>query len=142
MELPRQQKAPRFLREDECANFWPACPEFSGGCRPAWALVRCHALCPWGSTLPGRRIKRLEIGEPFRVGDRSVRQERRRLRDRLSDDRMLRIYSKGFLENVTIEELTPYFMSSGCKARYTVRRCSIFCNAPISYLYLHFLYHL
>jgi hypothetical protein len=28
-----------------------------------------------------------EIGELFRVGDRSVSQERRRLRDRLSDDR-------------------------------------------------------
>jgi hypothetical protein len=26
----------------------------------------------YGVTLPGRRIKRLEIGELFRVGDRSV----------------------------------------------------------------------
>ena len=53
--LPRQQKAPRFFREDESANFWP-------GCRPTRALVRCHAcvpkrtsacrhgVCPWGST--------------------------------------------------------------------------------------------
>jgi hypothetical protein len=31
------------LAVDEYANFWP-------GCRPAWALVRCHGLCPWGST--------------------------------------------------------------------------------------------
>ena len=61
-------RKPRPLAMDECANFWP-------GCRPAWALVRCHALCPWGSTLQGRRIERLEIGEPFRVGDRSVSQE-------------------------------------------------------------------
>jgi len=50
MIIPRQQKAPRFFRENECANFWPACPEFGGGCRPTWALVRCHGLCPWGST--------------------------------------------------------------------------------------------
>jgi len=39
------------------------------------------------------------------VGDGSVSQERRRLRVRLGDDR---ICSKGFLENVTIEELTPW----------------------------------
>jgi hypothetical protein len=41
----------------------------------------------YGVTLPGRRIKRLEMGELFRVGYRSVSQERGRLRDRLSDDR-------------------------------------------------------
>jgi hypothetical protein len=41
----------------------------------------------YGVTLPGRRIKRPEIGELFRVGDRSVSQRRRRLRDRLSNDR-------------------------------------------------------
>jgi len=28
-------RRPRPLAVDECANFWPACPEFSGGCRPA-----------------------------------------------------------------------------------------------------------
>jgi hypothetical protein len=72
-------------------------PEFSGGCRPAWALVRCYGLCPWGSTLPGRRIKRLEIGELFRVGCRSVSQERRRLKDRLSDDRNAQNLFKGLL---------------------------------------------
>jgi hypothetical protein len=33
------------------------------------------------------RIKRPEVGELFRVGDRSVSKERRRLRDRPSDDR-------------------------------------------------------
>jgi len=37
-------RKPRPLAVDECANFWP-------GCRPARALVRCHGLCPWGSTL-------------------------------------------------------------------------------------------
>ena len=21
------------------------------GCRPTWASVRCHRLCPWGSTM-------------------------------------------------------------------------------------------
>jgi len=31
-----------FTLADECANFWP-------GRRSAWALVRYHALCPWGS---------------------------------------------------------------------------------------------
>jgi len=38
--------------------------------------------------------------------DRSVRQERRRLRDRMSDDRNAQDLFKGFLENVTIEKLT------------------------------------
>ena len=33
------------------------------------------------------RIKRPEVGELFRVGDRSMSLERRRLRDRPSDDR-------------------------------------------------------
>jgi len=90
-------RKPRPLAVDECANFWPTCPESSGGCRPTRALVRWHGLCPWGSTLAGRRIKRLEIGELFRVGDRSVSQERRRLRDRLSDDRNTQDLFKGFL---------------------------------------------
>jgi hypothetical protein len=48
-------RKPRPLAVDECANFWP-------GCRPARALVRCHACvpkrtsacrhgqCQWGST--------------------------------------------------------------------------------------------
>ena len=39
-------ESPPLLREDEC--FWLACPDFSGGCRPVWALVRCYGLCPWG----------------------------------------------------------------------------------------------
>lgn len=41
----------------------------------------------YGVTLPGRRIERLEIGELFQAGDKSVSQERKGLRDRLSDDR-------------------------------------------------------
>jgi predicted transcriptional regulator len=36
-------RKPRPLAVDECAGSWP-------GCRPAWAFVRCHGLCPWGST--------------------------------------------------------------------------------------------
>jgi len=40
----------------------------------------------YGVTLPGRRIKRPEIGELFRVGEGSVSRERTRLRDRLSDE--------------------------------------------------------
>jgi hypothetical protein len=51
----------------------------------------------YGVTLPGRRIKRLEIGELFRVGDRSVSQERRGLRDRLSDDRNAQNLFQGLL---------------------------------------------
>ena len=47
LSYPGSRK-PRPLAVDEC--FWPACPELSGGCRPAWALVRCYGLCPWGST--------------------------------------------------------------------------------------------
>ena len=43
------------------------------------------------------RIKRPEIGELFRVGDRSVSQGRRRLRDRLSDDRNAQNLFKGLL---------------------------------------------
>ncbi len=42
-------RKPRPLAVDECANFWP-------GCRPTRALVRCHGLCPWGSTLAGRSL--------------------------------------------------------------------------------------
>jgi len=41
------------------------------------------------------------------VGYRSVSQERRRLTDRLSDDRNAQDLFKGLFENVTIEELTP-----------------------------------
>jgi hypothetical protein len=44
----------------------------------------------------------------LKVGDRSVSQERRGLRDRLSDDRNAQDLFKGFLESVTIEELTPW----------------------------------
>ena len=40
---PRQQSRLGGMAVDECANFWP-------GGRPAWALVRCHGLCPRGST--------------------------------------------------------------------------------------------
>jgi hypothetical protein len=38
-----------------------------------------------------------EMGELFRVGDKSMRQERRRLRDRLSDDRNTQNLYKGLL---------------------------------------------
>jgi len=100
---PGGRKPPGFCREDECANFWP-------GCRPARALVRCHGLCPWGSTLPGRRIKRPEIGELFRVGDRSVSQERRRLRDRLSDDRNAQNLFKGFLGKCNDWRIDPLIL--------------------------------
>ncbi len=41
------------------------------------------------------RIKRPQIGEPSRVGDRSMSQERRRLGDRLSDDRDAQNLFKG-----------------------------------------------
>jgi hypothetical protein len=41
------------------------------------------------------------------VGDRSVSQELRRLRDRLRDDRNAQnLFKRGSLENVTIDELT------------------------------------
>jgi hypothetical protein len=48
------------------------------------------------------------------AGDGSVSQERRGLRDRLSDDRNAQNLFKGFLENVTIEELTsrPFLIYS------------------------------
>ena len=42
-------------------------------------------------------IKKPEIGELLRVGDRSVNKERRRLRDRLSDERNAQSLFKGFL---------------------------------------------
>jgi hypothetical protein len=61
----------------------------------------------YGVTLPGRRIERPEIGELFRLGYRSVSQERRRLRDRLSDDRNAQNLFKWVFENGTIEELNP-----------------------------------
>ena len=50
-------------------------------------VLKCKLFHDPGNNLPGRRIKRLEIGELFRVGDRSVSLERRGLRDRLGDDR-------------------------------------------------------
>jgi len=43
-EIYPGSRKPRPLAVDECGNLWP-------GCRPTWALVRCHGLCPWGSTL-------------------------------------------------------------------------------------------
>jgi hypothetical protein len=49
--------------------------------------LKCKLFHDPGNNLQGRGIKRLEKGELFRVGERSVSQERRRLRDRLSDDR-------------------------------------------------------
>jgi len=51
----------------------------------------------YGITLPGRRIERPEIGELFQAGYTSVRQERRRLRGRLSDDRNAQDLFKGLL---------------------------------------------
>jgi len=45
----------------------------------------------------GREVKRLEIGEFFRVGYRSVSEERRGLRDRLSDDQNVQDLFKGLL---------------------------------------------
>ncbi len=47
------------------------------------------------------------MGELFEVGYTSVSQEGKRLRDRLSNDRNAQNLFKGFLENVTIEELSP-----------------------------------
>jgi len=49
-------------------------------------VLKCKLFHDPGNNLPGRRIERLEIGELLRLGDRSMSQERRRLRDRLSDD--------------------------------------------------------
>ena len=43
------------------------------------------------------RIKGPEIGKLLRVGDRSMSQEQRRLRDRLSDDRNTQDLFKGLL---------------------------------------------
>ena len=37
-------------------------------------ILKCKLFHAPGNTLPGRRIERLEIGELFRVGDRSVSQ--------------------------------------------------------------------
>jgi hypothetical protein len=47
------------------------------------------------------RIKRLEAGEFFRVEDRLVSQERRRLRDRVSDDRNTQDLFKGLLGKIS-----------------------------------------
>jgi len=65
------------------------------------------------SYLPGSRTKRLEIRELFRVGDRSVSQERRRLRDRLSDDQNAHDLFKGYLgkcNNWRIDPPGPLFL--------------------------------
>jgi hypothetical protein len=80
-------RKPLPLAVDECANFWPACPEFSGGCRPAWALVSATGFARGAPHYRVGGLRGREIGELFQVGDRSVSQERRSLRDRLSDDR-------------------------------------------------------
>jgi hypothetical protein len=40
---PDSSPASSGMAVDERANSWP-------GCRPAWAFVRCHGLCPGGST--------------------------------------------------------------------------------------------
>ena len=70
---------------------------------------------------PGRRIRRPGIGELLRVGDRSLSQERRKLRARLSDDRNAQNLFKRLLGNVTIEEFPPgYFFvvkSVNCQLR-------------------------
>jgi hypothetical protein len=47
----------------------------------------------------------------LKVGDRSVSQEQRRLRDRLSDDRNAQDLFNGLLENVTTEELTSLLLT-------------------------------
>ncbi len=52
-------------------------------------------------------MKRPEIGELFRVGDRSVSQERRRMRDRLSDDRNAQNLSKGLLGKCNDWRIAP-----------------------------------
>jgi len=54
------------------------------------------------------------------VGYRSVSQERRRLRDRLSDNRDAQDLFKGFLENVTIEESTPWSMIASFAERQKI----------------------
>jgi hypothetical protein len=79
------------LAVDERANFWP-------GCRPAWALVSATGFARGAPLYRGRGSRGREIGELFRVDDRSVGQERRRLRDRLSDDRNAQNLFKGLLE--------------------------------------------
>ena len=67
-------------------------------------------------------LKGQEIGELFQVGYTSVSQGRRRLRDRLSDDRNAQDLFKRLLpiENLTIEELPPIFPISPKSPRIDV----------------------
>jgi hypothetical protein len=46
--LPRQQKAPRFFWEDECANFWPACPDLRRGMSPHSGVSQVPLALPVG----------------------------------------------------------------------------------------------
>jgi hypothetical protein len=50
-------------------------------------ILKCKLFDAPGNNLPGRGIERPERGELLQAGGRSVSQERRRWRDRLSDDR-------------------------------------------------------
>jgi hypothetical protein len=58
-------------------------------------ILKCELFYAPGNNLLTRKIDRLERGEFFRAGDRSMSQERRRLRDRLSDDRNAQNLFKG-----------------------------------------------
>jgi hypothetical protein len=69
-------------------------------------ILKCKLFDAPGNNSPDRRIKRPEVGELFRVGYRLVRQERRRLRDWLNDDRNAQNLLNGLSENVIIEELS------------------------------------
>jgi len=65
----------------------------------------CLPFCQWFvksfSFTSKMGTKRPEVGELFRKGDRSVSQDRRRLRDRLIDDRNAQDIFKGFLGKCT-----------------------------------------
>jgi hypothetical protein len=62
----------------------------------------------YGLTFPGKRIKRPEIGELFRVGDRSVSRGRRRLLDRLNDDPHAQDLIKRLLGKCYNERISPW----------------------------------
>jgi hypothetical protein len=63
-------RKPRPLAVDEYANFWP-------GCRPARALVRCHGLCPWGSTDLNDILKEFHMDSPKNSPRLETRTDRR-----------------------------------------------------------------
>ena len=46
--LPRHQKAPRFFWEDECANFWPACPDLRRWMSPHSGVSQVPLALPVG----------------------------------------------------------------------------------------------